>query len=158
MTFAELAARVGSELGVSDWIVVDQDRIDRFADCTGDRQWIHVDPEMARRRSPLRTTIAHGYLSLSLIGGLAREVLERAGGMPDLQGAFLHGVDAVRFHAAVKSGSRVRLRAVVASFEPEAPGKYLLRTANTIEIEGETTPALTAEVLTLMYERRQRPA
>lgn len=158
MTFAEFAALVGEELGVSDWVAVDQARIDAFADCTGDRQWIHVDPEMARRRSPFRTTIAHGYLTLSLIGGLALQVLDRSGGLPDLQGAFLHGVDNVRFLSAVRAGSRVRLRSRMAAFDLESPGKYLLRTANTIEIENEPAPALTADVLTILYERRRRPS
>jgi len=73
-TFEQLRAMTGEEVGVSDWIVVDQDRIDRFADCTEDRQWLHVDPQRARRESPFRDTIAHGYLSLSLIGGLCQQM------------------------------------------------------------------------------------
>lgn len=158
MSFADLAGRIGCELGVSRWIVVDQDRIDRFADCTGDRQWIHVDPERARRRSPLRTTIAHGYLSLSLVAalGLEMRILPEA-----TQAAFNQGLREVRFVAPVKSGARVRLRASLVELTPDGPRQYLMRTHNVLEIEGEEEPALIADAIVKLYEahaRRPHPA
>ena len=152
-TFEELRAKVGEELGVSDWVEVDQSRIDGFADCTGDRQWIHVDPERARRQSPFRTTIAHGFLTLSLIGALIQEI----GVIPEnTQAAFNYGLDKVRFIAPVKVGARVRMRTVLMSMEDKGPGQYLLKSENTIEIEGLTKPALVAETLVMLYERRKK--
>ena len=151
-TYEQLHEMVGQELGVSDWVLVDQDRINRFADCTGDHQWIHVDPERARR-TPFRTTIAHGYLTLSLIGGLSQQL----GMVPENTQAIInHGFDEVRFLAAVKVGSRVRLRAVLASMEDKGPGQYLVKVTNTIEIEGEEKPALVAQTLGMFYERRRK--
>lgn len=143
----------GRELGVSDWMVIDQARIDRFAECTGDRQWIHTDPARARRQSPFRTTIAHGYLTLSIIGCLSQEM----GIIPEnTQAAFNYGFDKVRFLAPVKAGSRVRLRVRLLAMEDQGPGQYLMKVANTIEIEGEDKPALVAETLAMFYERRNR--
>jgi acyl dehydratase len=143
----------GQELGVSDWMMVDQSRIDQFAECTGDRQWIHIDPERARRQSPFRTTIAHGYLTLSIIGCLSQEM----GVIPEnTQAAFNYGLDRVRFMSPVKVGSRVRLRVTLLSMEDKGPGQYLMKVANTIEIEGEDKPALTAETLAMFYERRKK--
>jgi len=152
-TFEQLRAMVGQELGVSDWTTVDQPRIGQFADCTGDRQWIHVDPERARRQSPFRTTIAHGYLCLSLIGGLIQEM----GVAPEnTQAAFNYGLDRVRFIAPVKAGARVRLRSRLLAMDDRGPGQYLLKVENTMEIEGEDKPALTAETLVMLYERRRK--
>lgn len=153
-TFDELKSMIGHELGVSGWTIVDQSRIDQFADCTGDRQWLHTDPERARRESPLRVTIAHGYLTLSIIGALCHEL----GAIPEnTQAAFNYGLDEVRFLAPVRVGSRVRLRATLLSMEDKAPGQYLMKFLNTIDIEGEETPALTAETLVMFYERRRKP-
>jgi acyl dehydratase len=152
-TYEQLRTMEGQELGVSDWMVVDQARIDQFAECTGDRQWIHIDPERARRQSPFRTTIAHGYLTLSIIGCLSQEM----GVIPEnTQAAFNYGLDKVRFLAPVKVGSRVRLRATLLSMEDKGPGQYLMKVANTIEIEGEEKPALMAETLAMFYERRRK--
>ncbi len=152
-TYEQLRTMQGQELGVSDWMVVDQTRIDQFAECTGDRQWIHTDPEKARRRSPFRTTIAHGYLTLSVIGCLSQEM----GVIPEnTQAAFNYGLDRVRFIAPVKAGSRVRLRATLLKMEDKGPGQYLMTVANTIEIEGEESPALVAETLAMFYECRAR--
>jgi acyl dehydratase len=152
-TFDDLRGMIGQELGVSDWTPVEQARIDQFADCTGDRQWIHTDAERARRQSPFRTTIAHGYLSLSLIGGLSQEM----GITPQhTQAAFNYGLDKVRFIAPVKAGARVRLRSKLLSMEDKGPGQYLLKVENTLEIEGEERPALIAETLVMFYERRKR--
>lgn len=153
-TYEELKTMVGQELGVSEWTAIDQSRIDRFADCTGDRQWIHVDPARARRESPLRTTIAHGYLTLSVIGALILEMNI----MPEnTQAAFNYGLDSVRFLAPVKAGARVRLRTTLVSMEQRGPGQYLLKASNTVEIEGGEKPALVAETLVMCYERRKRP-
>lgn len=150
-TYEDLRAKIGQELGVSDWVLVDQSRIDAFADCTGDRQWIHVDPERARRRSPFRTTVAHGFLTLSLVGALVQEI----GVVPEnTLAAFNYGLDRVRFIAPVKAGSRVRLRTTLMSMEDKGPGQYLVKAENTIEIEGEDKPALVAETLVMLYERR----
>jgi len=122
-----------------------------FAECTGDHQWIHVDREMARRRSPLRTTIAHGYLSLSLVSGFIQQMRI----LPEnTQGAFNHGVDSVRFIAPVKSGARVRLRTTLLSMQDIQPRQYLLKASNRLEIEGEPEPAMIAETLVMLYERR----
>ena len=102
---------VGRELGASDWVAVDQDRIDRFAACTGDRQWIHVDVERARRESPFGGPIAHGYLSLSLVAAM---VMELGVIPPDAATGLNYGLDKVRFIAPVKAGARVRMRANLA--------------------------------------------
>ena len=103
---ANLKEHVGSELGVSDWNLLDQARINQFAECTGDHQSIHVDPERAKRESPYRAAIAHGYLTLSLIGSLSQEI----GVVPsDAAAGFNYGLDKVRFLAPVPAGSRVRL-------------------------------------------------
>ena len=144
---ATLEQFVGREIGVSGWTTVDQHRIDEFADCTGDRQWIHVDVERARRESPFGGTIAHGYLTLSLAASLAIE----AGVIPAHAAAALnYGRDKVRFIAPVKVGARVRNRVVLLTAEDKPQGRVLLTLQNTIEIEGETKPALMAESLALL--------
>lgn len=152
-TYEELRTKIGEEIGVSDWVLVDQARIDGFAECTGDRQWLHVDPERARRQSPFRTTIAHGYLTLSLIGAFIQEM----GVIPlNTHAAFNYGLDKTRFLAPVKVGARVRMRCLLMSMEEKGPGQYLLKAENTIEIENEAKPALVAESLVMLYERRKR--
>jgi acyl dehydratase len=146
-SMATLAECVGREIGVSGWVTVDQHRIDEFADCTGDRQWIHVDVERARRESPYGGTIAHGYLTLSLAASLAME----AGVIPaDATTALNYGLDKVRFIAPVKAGARVRNRVVLLAAEAKGPGRALATLQNTIEIEGEAKPALIAETLALL--------
>jgi Acyl dehydratase len=107
-SMATAAEFIGRELGVSDWVAVDQDRIDAFAQCTGDRQWIHIDVERARRESPFGGPIAHGYLTLSLV---AATVMEIGIIPPDAATGLNYGVDKVRFIAPVKAGTRVRNRA-----------------------------------------------
>jgi acyl dehydratase len=138
---------VGRELGVSDWVAVDQDRIDAFAACTGDRQWIHVDVERARRESPFGGPIAHGYLVLSLIAAM---VMELGVIPPDAATGLNYGLDKVRFIAPVKAGARVRARANVLAVEPQSHGRVLLKLNCTLEIEGEAKPALVAELLCLL--------
>ena len=143
----EIRDRIGREVGVSSWLTVDQPRIDAFAAATEDRQFIHVDPEAAAQ-TPFGGTIAHGFLSLSLLSRMAAEATL----LPDgLKMAVNYGFDRVRFLAPVKSGKRVRGRFVLDSVDEKAPGQLLMRHKVTIEIEGEDKPALTAEWLGLMF-------
>ena len=138
---------VGRELGVSDWVVVDQARIDAFAECTGDRQWIHVDEERAKRESPFGGTIAHGYLTLSLLGGLSIEI----GIVPsDAAAGLNYGLDKVRFMTPVKAGARVRNRVTLVSAEHKGGGRVLIKVMNELQIDGEEKPALVAETLALL--------
>jgi len=138
---------VGQELGVSEWITINQERINDFADFTGDHQWIHVDVERAKRESLFGTTIAHGYLTLSLAAALSMELGIIPAGVSQ---ALNYGLDKVRFLAPVKSGSRVRDRVVLLAAEPQGKGRILLKFRNTIEIEGEAKPALIADALSLL--------
>ena len=143
-------AHVGRELGVSDWVLVDQARIDTFGACTGDRQWIHVDVERARRESPFGAPIAHGYLCLSLLAAMLIEI-----GIipPDAAAGLNYGLDKVRFLAPVKSGVRVRARATLASAQAQDGGRLLLKVNCQLEIEGEEKPALIAETLCMLIGR-----
>lgn len=138
---------IGRELGVSDWVVVDQARIDAFARCTGDLQWIHVDTERAKRESPFGSTIAHGYLTLSLLAPLAMEI----GLIPEGASAGLnYGLDKVRFMTPVKAGARVRNRVTLVSVEKKGGGRVILKTMNELQIEGEEKPALVADTLAML--------
>lgn len=141
----------GRELGTSDWVTVDQDRIDQFAACTGDRQWIHVEVERAKRESPFGGPVAHGYLSLSLVAAM---VMELGVIPPDAATGLNYGLDKVRFIAPVKAGARVRCRANLVSVEPQNGGRMLLRLQCTLEIENEVKPALAAELLCMLIARR----
>jgi acyl dehydratase len=143
----EIRARIGSEIGVSSWLTVDQGRIDGFADATEDRQFIHTDPAAAAQ-TPFGGTIAHGFLTLSLLSRMGAEAML----IPDgLKMAVNYGLDRVRFLAPVKSGKRVRGRFVLDSVEEKAPGQVLMRHTVTVEIEGEEKPALTAIWLGLIF-------
>jgi acyl dehydratase len=134
---------------------VDQSRIDRFAACTDDKQWIHVDPERARRESPLGSTIAHGYLTLSL---LARFTYESGVIPPDASSALNYGLDKVRFVTPVKVGARIRDRVALLEAVAKAPGRMLIKTRHTVEIEGEEKPALVAESLAmLVFDPQEQP-
>ena len=146
-TMATAPDFTGRELGASDWVTVDQPRIDQFAACTGDRQWIHVDVERARRESPFGGPIAHGYLTLALVAAL---VMELGVIPPDAAGALNYGLDKVRFIVPVKAGARVRMRASIASVEPQEDGRMLLKLKGSLEIEGEAKPALVAELLCML--------
>jgi acyl dehydratase len=141
---------VGRELGASDWVAVDQDRIDAFAACTGDRQWIHVDIERARRESPFAGPIAHGYLTLSMVAAM---VMELGIIPPDAATGLNYGLDKVRFIAPVKAGARVRTRANLIAVEAQGGGRVLLKLNCTLEIEGEAKPALVAELLCLLIRK-----
>ena len=143
----DIRARVGSEVGVSSWLVIDQARIDAFATATEDNQFIHVDPEAAAK-TPFGGTIAHGFLTLSLLSRMAAEATL----VPDtIKMAVNYGFDRVRFLAPVRSGKRVRGRFTLDSIEEKAPGQWLLRHVVAVEIEGEDKPALTAVWLGLMF-------
>ena len=141
LTLAGLGERIGQELGLSDWVAMDQQRIDAFAACTGDHQWIHVDVERAKRESPFRGTVAHGYLTLAMQIGVIP--IDAAAGLN-------YGIDKVRFLAPVPAGARVRLRVVLAGIEPREGGQVIMKTQNTLEVEGSERPALIAETLALL--------
>jgi acyl dehydratase len=143
----DIRSRIGEEIGVSTWIEVGQERIDTFADATEDHQFIHVDPAAAAAAG-LGGTIAHGFLSLSLLSRMAADAML----VPDTtKMALNYGLDRVRFLAPVRSGKRVRGRFTLDSIEEKAPGQWLLRHTVTVEIEGEDKPALSAVWLGLMF-------
>jgi acyl dehydratase len=145
-SLANVETFIGRELGVSDWVTINQERIDQFAECTEDRQWIHVDVERAKHDSPLGTTIAHGYLTLAMLAPTTFEVVVKPAGISQ---ALNYGLDRVRFIAPVKAGSRVRNRIKLLAAEARGDGRMLLTTENTIEIEGEPKPALIATALVM---------
>lgn len=143
----EIKARVGSEIGVSDWILVDQARIDAFAEVTEDRQFIHVDPAAAAQ-TPFGGTVAHGFLTLSLLSRMAADAMLR----PDnIRMGVNYGFEKVRFIAPVRSGKRVRGRFVLQRFEEKRPGQYQFVHEVSVEIEGEDKPALIAEWIGMIF-------
>jgi len=147
LTLDELKAKVGETVGTSDWIEVTQERIDKFADTTGDHQFIHVNPELARQ-TPFGTTIAHGFLSLSLLAPMGYTA------MPVIQGVKMgvnYGLNRVRFLAPVKSGKRVRGHFRLADVTERARGVVQSTYDVSVEIEGEDKPALQAEWINLVY-------
>jgi acyl dehydratase len=146
-SMANAAQFVGRDLGASEWVTLDQDRIDAFAACTGDRQWIHVDVERAKRESPFGGPIAHGYLTLSLVAAM---VMELGVIPPDATTGLNYGLDKVRFITPVKAGSRVRARAKLRVAEPQGNARVLLRLDCMLDIEGEAKPALVAELVCLL--------
>ena len=143
----EIRSKVGSEIGVSSWIPVDQSSIDTFADVTGDRQFIHVDPEAAKQ-TPFGGTVAHGFLTLSLLSQMAAAVMLVP---PTLKMAVNYGFERVRFIAPVRSGKRVRGRFLLVSMDEKRPGQYQFLHRVTVEIEGEEKPALTADWIGLIF-------
>ncbi len=142
--FKDLPSLIGKEIGVSDWVLVDQDRVNKFADATGDHQWIHVDVERATRE--IGGPIVHGYLTLSLLPFLS------AGMMPvkGVTRGINYGSDKVRFISMVRVGKRVRLRQKLIGVEPKAGGVQI-KNECTIEIEGEDRPACVAETMSVLY-------
>ena len=143
----QIRARIGTEVGVSSWLTIDQARIDAFADATEDRQFIHVDPEAAAQ-TPFGGTVAHGFLSLAMLSRMAAEAML----VPDsLKMAVNYGLDRVRFIAPVRSGKRIRGHFVLDAIDEKAPGQLLLRHTVTVEIEGVDKPALTAQWLGLLF-------
>ena len=142
-----IADFIGKEIGVSDWITIDQDRIDKFADVTEDHQFIHIDPEAAKK-TPFGTTIAHGFLTLSMLSKLA------SGGVVVFEGIKMgvnYGFEKVRFVTPVKSGKKIRGRFTLMSAESKIPGQWSLKYAVKVEIDGEAKPALVAEWLTMQF-------
>ena len=140
----DLAGLVGTEVGVSDWLQITQERVNQFAEATGDHQWIHVDVERATRE--IGGPIAHGYLTLSLIPFLSAGMLNIKGVVRGIN----YGSDKVRFTNMVKVGARVRLRQTLLAVEPKAGGLQL-KNLCTIEIEGQERPACVAETITIVY-------
>ena len=149
MPLGDLVKHIGEEMGISSWITLDQTRIGEFAHCTGDHQWIHVDAERAARESPFGGTIAHGFLTLSLIAPTAFEVLVARVAPKSVVN---YGLEKVRFYAPVRSGKRVRNRIKLSGVDDRGNGRYLVSTENTIEIEGEIKPALIAGALAIFIE------
>ncbi|MEN0105700.1 MAG: MaoC family dehydratase [Pseudomonas sp.] len=144
---AELQSYIGKELGHSEWLTIDQNRINQFAECTGDHQFIHVDPEKAAK-TPFGSTIAHGFLSLSLIPVLMEQIALAPEG---LKMAVNYGLDSLRFIQPVKVNSRVRVSASVLDVTEKNPGQWLLKAKVTLEIEGQAKPAYIAESLSLYF-------
>lgn len=143
----EIKSRVGEEVGVSDWILVDQARIDAFAETTEDPQFIHIDPERAAQ-TPFGGTIAHGFLTLSLLSRMAADAMLR----PEaIKMGVNYGFEKVRFIAPVRAGKRVRGRFTLARFEEKKPGQYQFTHNVTIEIEGEDKPALLADWIGMIF-------
>lgn len=148
ITLEAYQAMVGKEIGVSSWHLIDQLRIDTYADVTEDHQFIHVDPERAKKETAFGTTIAHGFLTMSMLSVMSYEV------MPAIAGTTMgvnYGFDKLRFISPVRSGGRVRGRFVLAEAKLRKPNELQSRTNVTVEIEGEDKPALVAEWLGLIY-------
>ena len=143
----EIKARIGSEVGVSDWILVDQARIDAFADVTEDHQFIHVDPERAKK-TPFRGTVAHGFLTLSLLSRMADGVMLHPESM---RMAVNYGFDKVRFMGPVRSGKRIRGRFRMLSAEEKRASQWQITYEVTVEIEDEDKPALVADWIGYMF-------
>ncbi len=143
----EIRAKVGSEIGVSGWLPIDQAAIDAFADVTQDHQFIHTDPEAAAM-TPFGGTVAHGFLTLSLLSRMAADVMLTP---PGVKMGVNYGFERVRFIAPVRSGRRVRGRFVLASAQEKRPGQWQFVHNVTVEIEGEEKPALTADWIGLIF-------
>ena len=145
--FEELKAAVGKEIGVSDWVEVTQERIERFAEATGDDQWIHVDVERAERELPGASTIAHGLLTLGLAPGFIRSVVQVEG----LKSTLNYGANRVRYLAPVPAGSRLRGRVSIVAADDMPPNGLRATYGVQIEIEGGQRPACVAEVIAVHY-------
>lgn len=143
----ELKDYIGKDLGHSEWITIDQERINQFAECTGDHQFIHVDPDKAKL-TPFGGTIAHGFLSLSLLPKLTENLMIMPKG---LKMAVNYGLDSLRFIQPVKVNSRVRMGLTLLEVTEKKPGQWLLKARATLEIEGEEKPAYIAESLSLCF-------
>lgn len=144
---SELKSFIGKDMGHSEWMTVDQERVNQFAECTGDHQFIHIDEEKAKQ-TPFGGTIAHGFLSLSLLPVLSAGLLVRPQG---LKMAVNYGLDSLRFIQPVRVGSRVRLHVSVVDVTEKNPGQWLVKAKSTLEIEGSEKPAFIAEGLTLYF-------
>ena len=147
---ADLQGKIGETIHVSDWLPVTQELIDQFANATGDKQWIHVNPERAEAESPYKTTIAHGYLTLSLYPTLRGLVDESTPIFPGVQNVINYGINKLRFTNAVKVGSKIRAVCTLVSAE-ETKGSLQLTEQYTVEIQGEERPACVAECIMRLY-------
>jgi len=144
--FSELKSLVGSEIGTSDWWLVDQERINKFAEATGDFQWIHVDVERAKN-SKFGSTIAHGYLTLSMLAGMRFKTFE----VTETSMAVNYGLNKVRFLTPVKSGSRIRAKYVLSNINERSDGGLECTFSATVELEGAPKPACIAETISVFY-------
>lgn len=144
--FAELENYAGQEIGHSEWVTIDQDRVNKFADATGDHQWIHIDVERAKRELPTKGTIAHGYLTLSLIPWLGAQIMRIEG----VSRGINYGSNKVRFTNMVPVGAKVRAKLKMLNVEAKAGGKQLT-SEYTIEIQGQDRPACVAETIGLVF-------
>jgi acyl dehydratase len=143
----ELKNHLGVSLGPGAWFTVDQNRIDRFADATGDRQWIHTDPERARQDSPFGQTVAHGYLTLALLPVLLPDLLD----IQNVSMVINYGIERLRFPSPVPAGSRLRLHAKIKNFRELASGAARVAVGFQFELENGTKPACTGEVVYVYY-------
>jgi len=144
---AALGRAPGEELGVTEWFAVDQDLVNRFAECTRDYQWIHVDVERARRESPFGGTVVHGYLVFSLLPHFSYEI----GMVPStVRQAINYGAERCRFPAPVRVPSRIRDRITLLQLEDKGESRVLMTVRHTVEIEGEARPALVADTLAML--------
>jgi acyl dehydratase len=150
LTVATLDSLVGRRFAPTEWILVDQQRINQFADCTGDHQFIHVDPERVARETPFPGTLAHGFLLLSLAAGHRQRDFPP---VADVALVLNYGLDKLRFISPVFAGARVRYNTRVLAAEPRGDGRVLLRQEATLEVEGQEKPALVAELLALYIAR-----
>lgn len=150
LALADLQSRLGSEIHVSPWIEVTQERVGAFADATGDHQWIHVDVQRAAQDSPYRGTIAHGYLTLSLYPMLRGLVEESRPLFPGIRNVINYGINKLRFPNALRVGSRLRLRSTLVAVD-EVTGGLQITEAGTFEVEGEPKPACVAELVMRLY-------
>jgi acyl dehydratase len=145
-TLEQARALIGKEIGLTDWVTIDQTRVNRFAEATDDHQWIHTDVQRAKAEMPNGTTIAHGYLLVSLMPALVNTLVE----MPGLQRAINYGMNKVRFKNPVPVGSRVRMRSKLLHAQKRA-GALQVILENSLEVEGQAKPACVAEVLALYF-------
>jgi acyl dehydratase len=147
---ADLKSKVGQETTVGEWLTVDQKRINQFADATDDHQWIHVDPERAKKESPFKDAIAHGFLTLSLVPALTREVKGGALPYPGVKLGVNYGLNKVRFPSPVKVNSRIRTRTKLKEVTEVEGGLQMVREV-TVEVEGQAKPACVAETVSRLY-------
>jgi acyl dehydratase len=147
-SYASAGEFIGQEVSLGAWLPIEQQRINQFAECTGDRQWIHVDPERCAKESPFGVPIAHGFLTLSLIGAA---VMEGGAIPPDVSRVINAGVNNVRFKTPVRVNARVRTRISLATVEPKGDARQLMVLKAQLEVEGEADPALTADVTLMLF-------
>lgn len=145
---AEFRGQLGQEIGVSPWETISQAQINAFADATGDHQWIHIDQEKAAQFSPFKTTIAHGFLTLSLAPKLMAELYK----VESVKMGVNYGANKVRFTAPVPAGRRIRMRMILKEVEDQAPNGIRATAECVFELEGSEKPACVAELITLLFE------